>query len=115
MIILMFSVYAVRFLGHSSDLLAQPYWCFLLEMFKPLGNNLAMVTGTHFILANSDNTNIASLEVSTKTIFEILILFFYTCIIRAYLDHATLVLEKLLESLLEVLLPILLDIQWLGK
>merc|ERR1719270_267758 len=61
-VILIFSAYAVRFLGHSYNLLPQPYWCFTLEMFKPLGNNLAMVTATHFILANSDNTNIASLE-----------------------------------------------------
>ena len=49
-------------------LLAQSQCLHLLEMLKPLGNNLAMIAGAHFIMANTHQQNIASLEVSRNKI-----------------------------------------------
>ena len=66
LVTLMFMVYSLRMLFYP--LLAQSHCLYLLEMLKPLGNNLAMIAGAHFIMANTHQQNISSLEVSRNKI-----------------------------------------------
>ena len=64
MVTAMFTVYSLKMLGLPQLSPQSPWGLFGLEMLKPFGNNLAMITATHFIMANTGQQNIASLEVS---------------------------------------------------
>ena len=57
-----FIIYSVRLFGFS--LVTEPRHVFLCEILKPFGNNLAMVLAAHFLTANSNGDNVATLEVS---------------------------------------------------
>ena len=61
MITSVFIIYSVRLLGYS--LVTEPQHIFLCEVLKPFGNNLAMILAAHFLTANTNGDNIATLEV----------------------------------------------------
>ena len=61
MITAIFLIYSVRLFGYS--LVTEPHHIFLCEILKPFGNSLAMILAAHFLTANTDGDNIATLEV----------------------------------------------------
>ena len=61
MITFIFVIYSVRLFGYS--LITEPHHIFLCEILKPFGGNLAMILAAHFLTANTNGDNIATLEV----------------------------------------------------
>ena len=61
MVTSIFLIYSVRLFGFS--LVTEPRHIFLCEILKPFGSNLAMILAAHFLTANTNGDNIATLEV----------------------------------------------------
>ena len=94
-----FIVYSIRLFGFS--LVSEARHLFLCEILKPFGNNLAMVLAAHFLAANNNGDNIATLEVWLSPPTNIIILIFYFTFYRDSSVPDISASEKLLGFLLE--------------
>ena len=61
LISLTFTLYSLRLFGYS--LVKESHHLFLCEMLKPFGNSLAMTLGSHYVSANTNGDDTATLEV----------------------------------------------------